>query len=433
LAFTGTPELVMVMRHARAQPALSPSEISKGARLRDDVPTGSSTATADVTETGRALAETLHEWGRAEGDYRRLIVLSEQEGLAALTADILAKAYESARTVNDWKRAPERAERRPFNVAPASPYTAAADARAWAETAIAELPKPADNERLAVVLVGHDPRMGWLLARLLDRDPAAQDAKRAAPPDPTKPLHQRPEARKKRQLTSPRQLIATAHHRMADRLAVRRRRALLPGLMHTELVACARTADGRYEAVWALSPTDDKAHEAIQAKIRSKMDTSKVFATVLAAGTGFIAKEVASQSGWRLKIGLLGLAGLGLATVLHLVTMFWYDRLLMPSRFWAVNPSRRWSPQGAPLSRRHLLERPPSSGTWVLYQSMQMVWAFCFIPATIAAGSGIALYVAAIAEVSPISALVLLSFAAALVWLTLALAREGRPRLGSND
>jgi hypothetical protein len=66
------------------------------------------------------------------------------------------------------------------------------------------------------------------------------------------------------------------------------------------------------------------------------------------------------------------------ATWLYLATVYHYDRLLMPTRFWgeAKHP--------ADLARRPrwLVWRPPGSATWVVYQNMLRVWSWFFIPAT---------------------------------------------------
>jgi hypothetical protein len=74
-------------------------------------------------------------------------------------------------------------------------------------------------------------------------------------------------------------------------------------------------------------------------------------------------------------------AGLLLASIaLYLATVYAYDRLLMPSRFWTElgPPGQRRIRRGAALARR-----PPSSAVWVLYQNMQRVWWGLFTPATL--------------------------------------------------
>ena len=62
------------------------------------------------------------------------------------------------------------------------------------------------------------------------------------------------------------------------------------------------------------------------------------------------------------------------ALVLYLMTVFAYDQLQMPPKFWAESlPVKKtsWLPQ-----------RPPSSFAWVLYRNMMRTWYTLFVPAT---------------------------------------------------
>jgi hypothetical protein len=58
------------------------------------------------------------------------------------------------------------------------------------------------------------------------------------------------------------------------------------------------------------------------------------------------------------------------------MTVVSYDTLLMPRRFWSE------SPVGADKRPGWIVERPPSSASWILYQNMLHVWKRQFIPAT---------------------------------------------------
>jgi hypothetical protein len=58
------------------------------------------------------------------------------------------------------------------------------------------------------------------------------------------------------------------------------------------------------------------------------------------------------------------------------MTVVSYDALLMPRRFWGE------SPFGADKRPGWIVERPPSSASWILYQNMLHVWKRQFIPAT---------------------------------------------------
>jgi hypothetical protein len=106
---------------------------------------------------------------------------------------------------------------------------------------------------------------------------------------------------------------------------------------------------------------------AITAKIKSKMDTAKVFGGFITAVLTFVISQYAAVAAgttyWAAVRGA-SLAALAIAVLLYLLTMFWYDRLLMPPRFWATRRRR-------PAERvAKVLLRPPSSAVWVLCQNM---------------------------------------------------------------
>jgi hypothetical protein len=415
----GAP-LVLIMRHARS---------AGGGRA--ELPLSSNT----ISDAARSLAEALHELPPIDNDSRRvsgLTILHEKpDGIARLTAQTFRYAYGAA--CLEWPNAPQAIREEEFRVTPASPYCDASAAEKWLRESVEAMKKTPSS---VVLLVGHDPRIGWLIARLLDGE------------RPGNNLWKR--------------LRYLAHSR--------RRRALIPGLMHTELIACERrVGTNGFEAVWALSPSDTTGDEAVRQKVKSKMETAKVFAAVLAAAVGLAATQLAdaakatvaaasssttlsttstvtstvaaasssttlgTTSGVLIatrSAGVAALALLVLSTVLFLVTMFWYDRLLMPTRFWsAAIPSRsnrlaRW------LGFRHLLRRPPSSSTWVLYQNMQIVWSLCFLRATFFAGLGAVLLALSADGTSQRSVAVLLTIG---LLVAVALSWRGRPTLGASD
>ena len=71
------------------------------------------------------------------------------------------------------------------------------------------------------------------------------------------------------------------------------------------------------------------------------------------------------------------------AEVLYLSSIYAYDSLLMPSRFWAEGEGvgeAAWVPQ-----------RPPSSENYVLYSNMLRIWNWLFTPATYALVGGLGL------------------------------------------
>lgn len=117
-----------------------------------------------------------------------------------------------------------------------------------------------------------------------------------------------------------------------------------------------------HAVLWVLSPSDNRLVDELHAKIKSKMDSAKLLGTFLTALLVFAARELSGverSPGWYPWVAGLALVLLALATAAYFVTMFLYDELLMPVRFW---PSRR--PSGRPLPRG-FVARPPSSAGWV--------------------------------------------------------------------
>jgi phosphohistidine phosphatase SixA len=200
-------------------------------------------------------------------------------------------------------------------------------------------------------------------------------------------------------------------------------------LAHAE-VACVSVGGTwrRGWVPWSIAPRDDEVRLALIDKIRSKMDTAKLFSAILALALGVILDQDKLQKATgpdnadrilgELAAGLL-VAGL----VLYLATLYAYDSLLMPSRFWrdSKKPPRR--------AGRWLSRRPPTSSTLVLYQNMMRIWTWLFTPATICIAVGLMLL--GIAAVDP-SRNALISAAASLIVLS-AWIRHFRPVLGSED
>jgi hypothetical protein len=206
------------------------------------------------------------------------------------------------------------------------------------------------------VVVGHDPQMSWLLHHLAGREV------------------------KWHTLTTGEVMLL---ERRSDRAPLYRR--------------------PRY----VFSPSDPGAGVELRGKIKSKMDTAKVLGTFLTALVTFTATQVLARDNVSSASAVLvvtGLALLAIATILYFVTLFLYDELLMPTRFWPtrlpeVKKSKRFWPASLLETRNskadHVL-RPP--GVWVLYESMLRVWNCAFVPATFFAGAGVALLTLALAD-----------------------------------
>lgn len=132
--------------------------------------------------------------------------------------------------------------------------------------------------------------------------------------------------------------------------------------------------------LWTISDEDDKTEEELHAKIRSKMETAKLFGAFIVAALslilGFLLDSSKSMGlGLYQKI-VLCISGASFlsAIVLYWITMLAYDQLLMPTRFWGEE-----EPQSG---QEWQLKRPPTSSHRVLYRAMKRIWNRRFKPAT---------------------------------------------------
>lgn len=162
-----------------------------------------------------------------------------------------------------------------------------------------------------------------------------------------------------------------------------------------ELV-CLTRADRGWRLLWTIS--DDGPDEAaeVRAKIKSKMDAAAGLGTVIVALTTFLLQRGLEDQPTLFQ--WLAFAALASAAALYFASLFLYDSLQMPVRFWGTrfeSPTRRGSPQSTWSRFRHgkpTVRRPPSSAARLLQSSMLSVWFWIFTPATFLAGIGVALY-----------------------------------------
>jgi hypothetical protein len=210
----------------------------------------------------------------------------------------------------------------------------------------------------------------------------------------------------------------------------------LPSLRSSEL-AClrrSRTKGGRerWSLMWTLSSSDPDTLRDLRDKVKSKMDVAKILGGFIAAALAFLLNDLLSGVNLRnpgLAAGLRFAAAVSFfaAAWLYLATVYFYDRLLMPVRFWGEGgPSRSRPPW--------LIWRPPTSDVWILYQNMIRVWRRTFMPATFLVGLGLLL--AAGAQLRPMTAPQLWGVAAAALVLVVSLFGYtvlSRPRLGVQD
>ncbi|VTR68407.1 membrane hypothetical protein [Desulfosarcina cetonica] len=206
----------------------------------------------------------------------------------------------------------------------------------------------------------------------------------------------------------------------------------------------------RSHLLWSIGPTDKETFEQLRDKIKSKMETAKLLGTFiiffLGVVLGILSDEKKLQfltdSCAHTRALLGGLSGIAiaerneiylvtiaisviclfLAVAFYLISMYAYDRLLMPTRFWAEGiktGSPRWLPQ-----------RPPSSSLLVLQVNMMRIWRLLFTPATgfvVASLIGFALVVMRADPLEYILGIMVLGLGVYFYY------RFARPRLGAED
>ena len=113
---------------------------------------------------------------------------------------------------------------------------------------------------------------------------------------------------------------------------------------------------------FVFSPSDPETSAALRQKIESKMKTAGVLGGFLTGLFTFAAKDIGAAL-----LTVIGLTLLATAIVLYFITLFCYDQLQMPTRFWGSRPPKTTSARA-----RHVV-RPPGSDVWVLYEGMPRV------------------------------------------------------------
>jgi phosphohistidine phosphatase SixA len=381
------PEWLFIMRHAQAarphEKTADPHSRARqvGAPAEVLTPHGCT----EAREVGGTLASVLDDLRRADCPVEVTRFMHERTEVALATALAFRRAYEQtadAIKTEHGRGSPPLARMEPID-RELSAYES--DPDSWADKTIERItkagPAPKRGESAALI-IGHDPGMSCLLTTLLDRN-------------------------------------APRVGRYRD----------VPGLTRAELLGLRW--DGRYwRPVWALTSGAAGDIAEIKEKIRSKMDTAKVFGGFITAVLTFVVSQYAMTTPktmyWAAVRGV-SLMALAVAILLYLMTLFWYDRLLMPPRFWGILRGRKED------AVSKVLRRPPSSAVWVLYQNMQRIWRLLFVPATYAAAVGIVGFAAARIEPSATTALIIFSAAAVVVTLTAWWGWRSRPILGVQD
>ncbi|MEU3355181.1 hypothetical protein [Streptomyces sp. NPDC037389] len=188
------------------------------------------------------------------------------------------------------------------------------------------------------------------------------------------------------------QLSLLADEVLNRRRPLRARRPPIP-LGRADVVCIAFEDGSRAELQWTISYDDSKAADQVREKIQRKMDIAKLLSGALTFGLTVIfgvllkqdqLKALGSRS-WSVQAAAVVLL---LAAVLYFATLYAYDSLLMPERFWS---EQRGAGGVRSRHRSWRVARPPSSAAWVLYQNMMRVWSYLFTTATVLTASGIAL------------------------------------------
>jgi phosphohistidine phosphatase SixA len=137
-----------------------------------------------------------------------------------------------------------------------------------------------------------------------------------------------------------------------------------------------------YVLCWSISRTDTETFDKVREKVKYKMDTAKLLGGTITLGLGWILTYFPDVVKYcqldRLQRILLGGAALlfFISIALFIATMYHYDSLLMPVRFWGASTSK--DEEQPPW----IVYRPPSSSTWIIYQNMLRIWNRIFMPAT---------------------------------------------------
>ncbi|NYD24679.1 hypothetical protein [Kineococcus aurantiacus] len=215
--------------------------------------------------------------------------------------------------------------------------------------------------------------------------------------------------------------------------------------------------DGRWSGhvLWTLHPGDAAALESVRKKIESKMETAKVLSAVITLMLTALLGVLLDAAKWQALArcpqrdpdvrGCLSVTPFGVdaatfsgqltvqvvfalllvALALFVTSMYAYDSLLMPVRFWAESPPRR----GRDRARAWLPRRPPSSSAWVLYRNMLRVWFLLFMPATVLVATALTLLAVALTRLDAPGYVI----ATAVLVLLVLHRRFARPVLGSED
>lgn len=215
----------------------------------------------------------------------------------------------------------------------------------------------------------------------------------------------------------------------------------------------------RGSLAWTLAPDDREALAAVSDKVKGKMESAKLLSAVIMLAITALLGVLLDESRWAaLGTPNASLAGVSYsaraavqvgfvlllaALALYLLSMYSYDRILMPPRFWSEGPDHTQETGSGDSRHRPVIRRlvqrrtrgswlprgPPSSSAWVVFRNMQRIWFWLFTPANVLAGLAFAIFGSALLRVHGWAWLPVGLFALALgAW-----SWWFRPVLGSED
>jgi phosphohistidine phosphatase SixA len=385
------PEWLFIMRHAQAvwphQKTAGPhSRVWQIRRRRSAAPAEVLTprGQTEAREIGEAFASVLDDLRRASCSVDVTCFWHEHTEAAEATALAFRSAYQQTADAIEAEYGCGPLPLARMEVIGRNMSAYISNPGLWAEDMIKRLTsndsRPAQGK--GALIIGHDPGMSCLLTTLLH--------------------HNAPKVGRYRDV---------------------------PALARAELL-CLRSNGRHWRPMWALTPSAEADIAKITEKIKSKMDTAKVFGGFVTAVLTFVVSQYATTTPkttyWAAVRGA-SLTALAIAILLYLMTLFWYDRLLMPRRFWRILSGGK---EEAPSK---VMRRPPSSAVWVLYQNMQRTWRLLFVPATYAAAIGIVGFALGRIEPSTITAIIIFAAAVTILAISGWWGWRSRPILGVED
>lgn len=206
----------------------------------------------------------------------------------------------------------------------------------------------------------------------------------------------------------------------------------------------------RSRLLWSIAPTDNETFDLLRDKIKSKMDTARLLGTFIVFLLGIILGilsdsdklDFLTSSFYDTRSFIGGLSGIAislrndiylftiiasvillfLAVIFYLIAMYAYDRLLMPTRFWS---------EGIKTSKpKWLPSRPPSSSLLILQVNMMRIWRLLFTPATVFVVLSLIGFALVVMRADPLEYIFVVLLMGLVIYLYY---RFARPRLGAED